>query len=176
MRTKIVTALLVGVTLLGGCSKKSTTPTTGGLTGGVAGQGAATGAKMPKPGLWAMTISGDTLPKPMKSQICVGAPAPGTNPFAPPPQVGQHCAKSAFTPTASGYSIDLECAMNGVTMVSKGEVSGDFSSHYTTAMTVKMTGAQIPPSMQVDHHSTVDSTYVGACPTGMAPNTARPAA
>ena len=108
-------------------------------------------------------------------QACVGAPVPGANPFAPPPQPGQDCTKSSYTKTASGYAIDMECKMNGMTMSSKGDVTGDLSSHYTVAMRTKMGGAALPAAMQTERASKVDAAYVGACPTGMAPGTAKQA-
>ncbi len=135
----------------------------------------ALAASTPKPGLWQMTVSADAMPKPMVTQMCVGAPAPGTNPFAPPPQPGQTCAKNAFTKTAAGYAIDMECKVNGMTMSSKGEVSGDLSSHYTIAMKSQMGGPGIPAAMQTERASTVEAKYVGACPAGMAPGTAKQA-
>ena len=86
---------------------------------------------------------------------------------------GQNCAKNDFTKTAGGYTIALECTMNGMTMSSHGDVSGDFSSDYTTTMHTKMGGAGIPAAMQTEHVSTAEAKRVGDCPAGMAPGTVK---
>ena len=129
------TAMTIGLTLAGlspaACSGKHDA-----ASGNVADSNAAATPTMatPKPGLWQMTVTAAGMPNPMTTQVCVGAPAPGVNPFSPPPQPGQACSKNAFTKTASGYSIDAESMMNGMMMSTTGEVSGDFSSAYTIAM------------------------------------------
>ena len=171
-----ITTVTVGLTLAGlslaACSGKHDA-----TSGNAADATAAATPTMatPKPGLWQMTVAAAGMPSPMTTQVCVGAPAPGVNPFSPPPQRGQACSKNSFTKTAAGYSIDTECTMNGMTMSSKGEVSGDFSSAYTIAMKTKMTGANIPAAMQAERASTVTAKYVGACPSGMAPGTTKQA-
>jgi hypothetical protein len=118
-----------------------------------------------------MTVSTDSMPTPMKSTMCMGAPAPGTNPFVPPAQPGQNCSKSSFIKTATGYTVDMECSVNGMTMISKGDVGDDFSSNYKTVIKTKMTGANIPAMMQNERTSTVDAKYLGPCPSGMQPGT-----
>lgn len=169
----VVGVTLPGLILLGACSGKHDD---------AAGNSAATtpdravalaDTKMPKPGLWEMTVSAEGMAQPMAMRLCVGAPAPGTNPFAPPPQAGQDCKKNAFVKTGAGYTIDIECKSNGVTMSTKGEVTGDFSSGYTTIMKTRMSGPGIPAELQTERTSTAESKYLGACPADMKPGAAK---
>lgn len=183
MRTSAngICVTLSALLLLGACSGKhddaaaGNTAAAGNAAAAVNATPAATKLTMPKPGLWEMTVSTPGMPKPMKTQMCIGAPVPGANPFAPPPRAGQNCARSDVTRTATGYSIDMECKMNGMTMSTKGEVSGDFSSNYKTVMTTSMSGAGIPAAMQTERTSTAESRYIGACPADMKPGTAKQA-
>lgn len=169
-----ITSAAVGLALAGlastGCSDKHDA-----ASGNIASPTAPAAPAMstPKPGLWQMTVSADGMPNPMTMQVCVGAPAPGVNPFTPPSQPGQACSKNSFSKTAAGYSVDTECQMNGMTISAKGEVSGDFSSSYTIAMKTRMAGADLPAAMQTERASTVTAKYVGACPSGMAPGSAK---
>lgn len=171
----IVPSLIVpSLIVLAGCSKHDAAAT----GNGAAPQAAATvaaPARTPRPGLWAMTVSAEGMPRPMTTQVCIGAPAPGANPFVPPPQPGQACTKQSVTQTASGYAIDMQCSMNGMTMVATGEVSGDLSTSYRTVMRTKMSGPGIPAAMQVGRTSRMESKYLGSCPAGMRPNTVRAA-
>ena len=66
------------------------------------------------------------------------------------------------------------CAINGMTMTTSGEVTGDFSSNYRTVMKTRMSGPGIPAAMQNERRSSVESKYLGPCPAGMQPNTATP--
>ncbi|QYE32951.1 DUF3617 family protein (plasmid) [Polymorphobacter sp. PAMC 29334] len=169
------TALTVSTVILpGACSAKKDDADSTSTSSSGAGAALAD-AKMPKPGLREMTVSAEGMPNSMKTQMCVGAPVPGTNPFAPPPQAGADCTKNGFTKTATGYSIDIACKMNGMMMSTKGDVSGDFSSNYKTVMKTKMSGPNIPPAMQTERTSTAEAKYLGACPTGMSPATAKQA-
>lgn len=158
---------IVGLLLLGGCSAKDEA---GGNTAVAATtEPAATvaEAKMPKPGLWTMTMSGEGMPRAVSVQACLGAPAPGANPFAPPSQPGQQCTTPNPTRTPTGYAIDISCKINGITVVSKGNVTGDFASSYKTVMETTMTGPGIPAEAQVTRTSTVEAKYQGACPADM---------
>ncbi|WP_198350870.1 DUF3617 domain-containing protein [Flavisphingomonas formosensis] len=123
----------------------------------------------PKQGLWEMKITAASAPQPQLMTVCVGAPAPGTNGFAPPPSAGQTCTKNAVTKTATGYDIESECTSNGMTMASKGTVSGDFSSDYKIDMSSKISGANIPPAAQQEMKTSIEAHYKGACPADMKP-------
>ena len=162
-----------GLIILGGCSGKHDETAGNSTAAAPAGAIAPESGKLPKQGLWETVVTADGMPQPMKMQMCVGAPAPGANPFAPPPQAGQSCTKSAFDKTGAGYTIDIECKMNGMTMQTKGDVTGDFSSNYKVSMKTKMSGAGIPAEMQTERGSTAESKYLGACPADMKPGTAK---
>ena len=175
MRTTVMAVLMLGgVGLLGACSAKHDTSTTTTTTTTASTTAPAVAAMAPKAGLWEMTVSGGGMPASMKTKICIGAPTPGvaTNSFTPPPQPGQTCARNNVVKTATGYAVDMECAMNGMTMTTTGDVTGDFTSDYKTVMTTKMTGANVPAMMQTEHTSTSEAKYLGQCPAGMAPGTA----
>ena len=169
---KVACVAVSGAALLAACSGKpgasgaktsSTTSTTTSATAAAAAPAA------PKVGLWEMTAAAEGMPGPMKTKMCIGAPEPGSTPFAPPPQPGQTCAKRNVVRTATGYTIDVECAMNGMTLQTTGEVSGDFASSFKTVTTTKMSGANVPAQMQTAHTSTVEARYLGACPAGVKP-------
>ena len=176
MRTTIIAGCLAlgSGALLGACSAKhDAANTTASTTSSTTTATAPMTSAMPKAGLWEMTVTGAGMPAPMKTKACLGgAPAPGANPFTPPAQPGQTCAKNSVVKTAAGYSIDTECTMNGMTMSTKGDVTGDFSSDYKTVMTTKMTGANVPAMMQTARTSTAEAKYLGACPADMKPGMA----
>ena len=167
--TVLATSLMLGsLALLGACSAKPDAAKSG-ATSTTTATATAPASAMPKAGLWEMSVTGSAMPTPMKTRMCMGEAKPGTNPFTPPTATTQACAKNSVTKTADGYAIDMECAQNGVTMATKGTVTGDFSSSYKTVMTSKMTGANIPAMMQNERTSTAEAKYLGACPAGMAP-------
>ena len=162
------TVALAGLFSLGACSGKGDAPA-GNAAAGTTAEAAPAAGKMPKAGLWKMSVKAAGMPQPMNMQVCLGEPVAGANPFAPPAQPGQDCKKNSVTPTASGYAIEMECTANGMTTAIAGTVSGDFSTSYRTELTTKMSGANIPPAAQQEIKSSVDSTYAGACPAGMKP-------
>lgn len=150
---------LAGVLVLGGCS-------------GAKKEGAApsvqAAAKTPKPGLWEIKASAMGVAGPAM-KVCVGEAKPGDNPFVQK-QAGADCAKNNVTETADGYDIDMECKVNGMTVATTGKVTGDFSSAYKVEMATKMSGPNIPATMQQGTTSVVDAKYLGACPEGMKAN------
>lgn len=165
----ISSCAVAGLLLLGACSDKTDKGGNATATADAALTPAAAAARMPKGGLWEMTVTAAGMPNPMTMRTCLADPAPGSNPFAPPAQPGQACAKNKITPTATGYTIDMECAANNVTMAIAGTVSGDFSTSFRTDLTTKMTGANIPAAAQQGVKSSVEAKYVGACPADMKP-------
>ena len=172
--TASATVFMLGAAaLLAACSGKSggsSSSTTTSSSSTTTASAPAAGA-FPKAGLWEMSATSSMTPTPMKTKVCMGMPAPGSNPFAPPKSsaAGGACAKNEVTKTADGYAIDMQCAQNGMTMATTGTVTGDFSSSYKTVMTTKMTGANVPAMMQNGTTSTVEAKYLGACPSGMSP-------
>lgn len=173
MRSKLMIAggSMALLFALGACSGKSdqaggntTTTTTTSTT-----TPAAAAARMPKAGLWEMTVTAASLRAPMKSQICMPEPTPGSNPFAPPTQSGQTCAKNVITPTATGYTLDMDCEMSGMKVAIAGTVSGDFTTNFKTETTTTMSGPNVPPAAAKGVKSTLEAKYIGACPSGMKP-------
>lgn len=166
---------LPGMLALGACSGKDAGNTAATNLAGGEAPAAVAAARMPRPGLWEMTVTAAGLPQPMKISTCVAKTPPGTNPFAPPTQPGQSCSKNAFVATASGYTIDMTCTVNNVGMDVKGTVGGDFDTKYQTRITTRLTGANLPAAAQQAMESTIDATYVGACPADMKPGDSRQA-
>ncbi len=166
MRVKswVGSAALAGLLVLGGCSdaKKSDAKQDG------APAASQAAAKTPKAGLWEIKTTAMGVVAPA-AKVCIGEAKQGDNPFVQK-QAGADCAKNNVTETAGGYDIDMECKVNGMTVATKGSVTGDFSSAYKVEMETKMSGANIPASMQQGAKSVVDAKYLGACPDGMKPN------
>lgn len=165
----ISSSAVAGLLLLGACSDKTDKAGNATTADASVSSPAEAAKRMPKAGLWEMTVTAAGMPAPMTMRTCLAAPAPGSNPFAPPPQPGQSCAKNKIAPTATGYSIDMECTTSGVTMAIAGTVSGDFSSSFRTDLTTKMSGGGIPTASAQSVKSSVDAKYLGACPADMKP-------
>ncbi|MES2059296.1 MAG: DUF3617 family protein [Pseudomonadota bacterium] len=169
MRTNSLSACAIaGLFLLGACSGGNKANDTASKDGGApAAPAAAAAVKMPKAGLWEIktTSMGVTVPA---VKVCVGETKPGENPFMAK-QPGMNCAKNNVTSTAGGYDIDAECTMNGMTVATKGSVTGDMSSAYKVEMTSKMSGANLPAAAQQETKMVMDATYQGACPATVQP-------
>lgn len=165
----IASGAVAGLLLLGACSDKTDKTGNATATADAAVTAPVAGKRMPKAGLWEMTVTAAAMPAPMTMRLCLAAPAPGSNPFAPPPQPGQSCAKNTVAPTASGYAIEMECTASGVTMAIAGTVSGDFSTSFRTDLTTKMSGGGIPAASAQSVKSVTEAKYIGACPAGMKP-------
>ena len=171
MRSKLMIAggsmaLLFALSACGGKSDQAggntTTTTTTTTT-------PAAAARMPKGGLWELSATANGVATPMKTQVCMPEPTPGSNPFAPPPQAGQTCAKNSIVTTASGYTLDMECENAGMKIAMAGTVSGNFTDSFKTEMTTTVSGPNVPAAAAKGVKSTVDAKYVGACPSGMKP-------
>ncbi|MGH6615902.1 DUF3617 domain-containing protein [Sphingomonas sp.] len=162
-------AAVAGLLLLGACSGGTKAGDSAANTVDAA-PAAPAAAKMPKAGLWELktTSAGVAVPA---MKVCVGETKPGDNPFVSK-QPGANCAKNNVTSNASGYDIDLECTQNGMTVATKGSVTGDMSSAYKVEMATSMKGANLPPAAQKETKVVIEAKYQGACPADMQPKTA----
>jgi|GEM_PF-733301 len=169
--TSIVAISGAGLMLLSACSGGETTAENASTTSAAPAEAesAAAGNAMPKAGLWEMKITAAAMPQPQTTKLCVGETAANSNPFAPPPTPGQTCARNNVTKTATGYSIDMECSANGMTMTSIGTVSGDMASAYKVEMATKIGGANVPAAAQQEMKTVIDAKYLGDCPADMQP-------
>lgn len=175
MRTYLTACTAACALLLGACSggQKASDTAAANDTAADTAIASADAAPAPKAGLWEMKISAAGVPQAQTTKVCVGEPAPGTNPFTPPPGAGQTCAKNAVTKVAAGYEIDSECTINGMTATSKGSVTGDFASAYKIEMATKMSGANLPAAAQQEVKTVIDAKYLGDCPADLKPGQAQ---
>ncbi len=170
MRTYLAACTAACALMLGACSGGEKADGNTAATNETAAAAPSADASVaPKAGLWEMKITAAGMPQPQATKVCVGEPTPGTNPFTPPPGAGQACARNAVNKVATGYEIDSECTINGMTATSKGSVTGDFSSAYKIEMATKMSGANIPAAAQQEVKTVIDAKYLGACPADMKP-------
>lgn len=128
----------------------------------------------PRPGLWEQTISGGTAAQPVTFRVCVGEANPDHNPFTPPSQDGGDCQKTSFTRTPTGMTFETVCSSDGVTMASKGEVTGDLRSRYEATINMRLTGAELPPGSPAETNLRIAARRVGDCPAGVEPDTILP--
>lgn len=156
MRAIALTAAAAAMIMVAGCGKKDEAAANGAAGGETAA--ASTGSKMPKAGLWEMTVTAAGQKTPT-TKVCMGATAPGANPFTPPNSGA--CAKNNVTATADGYDIDMECSANGQTMAMKGKVTGDMENAYTANYTMTVMGREMTTA--------IDAKRVGDCPAGTQP-------
>jgi len=177
MRKTMMFAGMAGAVLLlgacsggkpeGGAADGNAAASTEAAPGSASAEGSAPAS--PKEGLWEMKVTAAGAPQPQVMKVCVGAPAPGSNGFTPPPSAGQSCSKNSVTKTADGYAIDSECTASGMTVTSKGTVTGDFSTSYAVDMSSKMSGPNIPAAAQQEMKTKIEAQYLGACPADMKP-------
>lgn len=169
MKTSIaILALALGLTVTA-CSKESSNSVTG---AGLTETDAAAAPAAPKPGLWELSTSTEGMPQKVTTKLCFGQTAPGASAFGPPPSSSggkPSCSKNEVNKTAEGYSINSECAVNGMTIATTGTVTGDMNSAYTVDMSVSMKGASLPAAMQKAIKSKVEAKYLGDCPAGVNP-------
>lgn len=89
-----------------------------------------------KPGLWQMKLvhKGSGLPE-LSMQHCTDATTDREMNNMVSPMAKQICSKQEVRKTATGYVADSVCSINGGTMTSHSEITGDFNSAYTIVTT-----------------------------------------
>jgi hypothetical protein len=124
-----------------------------------------------KEGLWRMAISSTGGPGvTMNAEMCVDA-ATASDFNVQRGSGSKDCANSKISPTGDGWAFQSVCKMQGMTMTTKGKVSGDMSSDYAMEAATHMDPA--PQGMSADTQTRVHAKWLGPCPAGMKPGSVR---
>jgi hypothetical protein len=125
---------------------------------------AASALEMPtrKAGLWEikMVRTGGPLPE-MTMQHCTDETTDKqmTSTFSPTSK--EICSKNDTVKTATGYTTDAVCTINGTSLTSHADVSGDFNSAYTVTVTSHSQGGVAGAAR--DSTMTMQAKWLGAC-------------
>lgn len=115
-----------------------------------------------KPGLWEIRML-DTATKVagMTMQQCTDAATDKDLTSNLSPMAKQTCSRNDVRKTAAGYMTDAVCTVNGMSMTSHSDVTGDFNSAYTVQVTSKVSGA--PANVPQEATMTVEAKWLGPC-------------
>lgn len=134
------------------------------MVAAVTGTTVARADEMPtrKPGLWEIRML-DTATKAagMTMQQCTDAATDKDLTSNLSPMAKQTCSKNDVRKTAAGYMTDAVCTVNGMSMTSHSDVTGDFNSAYTVHVTSKVSGA--PANVPQETTMTVEAKWLGPC-------------
>lgn len=121
-----------------------------------------------KPGLWSITLGMPAMPGGgMTSQHCIDATVDQMrNPVTGNARTEQ-CSKLTFDKTATGYTFDSTCDMDGGVIQSHGIVTGSFDSAYKMDITTK--NSKPVAGMPGEMHMTIDAKWLSACKPGQRP-------
>ena len=137
---------------------------------GVAGPNGQVAAPARKAGLWEQTILADGAPRGPAIRMCYDAAIDQKRPVFGRQFRRGACEKYSITKAADGsYVSDTVCQMgSGAKITSHTVISGDFASKYVVKSDRVVEGS--PSSAMDGHHvNLVTATFIGPCPTGMAP-------
>ena len=141
--------------------------TLAGLTGAFS---AAQADELPtrKPGLWEIRLI-DTATKAagLTMQQCTDAATDKDLTSNLSPMAKQTCAKSDVRKTAAGYMTDAVCTVNGMSMTTHSDITGDFDSAYSMNVTSKASGT--PNGVPRETAMTVEAKWLGPCKPGQKP-------
>lgn len=163
--TPLIIAAPLAALALAGCSDRSETAS-GASADAAPSATAPARDRHPLPGLWETTFTG--APGVMTMKICVGPPEGDDNPFAPPAE-GADCSNPEIRDIPGGLSFEGTCTTSGMTVASRGTVTGDLRSAYRVEMTATTTGAALPPGMPAETTLRIDARRLGDCPAGVEP-------
>jgi hypothetical protein len=115
-----------------------------------------------KPGLWEIRML-DTATKAagMTMQQCTDAATDKDLTSNLSPMAKQTCSRNDVRKTAAGYMTDAVCTVNGMSMTSHSDVTGDFNSAYTVQVTSKVSGT--PAGGPRETTMTVEAKWLGPC-------------
>lgn len=122
-----------------------------------------------KAGLWEITITSAQLPKQIIKQCADEATdrqmmQMGMDLAAG--KTGVQCAKNETTKQGGHYTIETDCMMGPMRLVSKAVFSGDFSSQYTGELSARYD----PPLMGMSQSkTTMTAKWLGPCQAGQRP-------
>lgn len=119
-----------------------------------------------KPGLWEirMTEAASKMPG-MTMQQCTDETTEKEmlSTFSPT-ATKEVCSKQDIRKTASGYVAEAICTVNGMSMTSHSDITGDFNSAYT--MKVTSQGSGVPSGAPLDIAMTIEAKWLGPCKPG----------
>jgi len=121
-----------------------------------------------KPGLWEIRlIDAASKAAGMTMQQCTDAATDKDLTSNLSPMAKQTCSKNDVRKTAAGYMADAVCTVNGMSMTSHSDVTGDFNSAYTVQVTSKTGDA--PSGAPRETTMTVEAKWLGPCKAGQKP-------
>jgi hypothetical protein len=126
--------------------------------------GTVTAAELPtrRPGLWEIRmVDAATKAAGLTMQQCTDPATDKDLTSNLSPMAKQTCTKSDVRKTAAGYMADAVCTVNGMSMTSHSDVSGDFNSAYTVKVTSKAEGT--PSGVPRETTMTIEARWLGPC-------------
>ena len=118
-----------------------------------------------KPGLWEirMTEAASKVPG-MTMQQCTDETTDKDMLSTFSPTAKEVCSKNDVQRTASGYVADAICSVNGMSMTSHSDITGDFNSAYTVKVTSQAGSA--PSGVPRETAMTIEAKWLGPCKRG----------
>jgi hypothetical protein len=172
---RVVLVAAASVLALTACSKKADTAANGATSATTASApeaskpAAAMSAPTRKAGLWEQSMNLGKMTQTMK--MCIDeATEQKMKWYATESRAGADnpCTEQSVKPKlGGGWTFHSVCKMGeSGTIVSDGDATGDFGSHYTVKVTSVTTGSSMPQANGT-HEMTMEGTWKGACPAGM---------
>ena len=125
---------------------------------------AASAVEMPtrKAGLWEIKMqrTGGPLPE-MTMQHCTDETTDKQMTSTFSPMSKEICSRNDTVKTETGYITDSVCAINGMSMTSHADITGDFNSAYTVKVTSHSQGGASGAGR--DSSMTLEAKWLGAC-------------
>jgi hypothetical protein len=113
-----------------------------------------------KAGLWEMKMRTGTPMPEVTMQHCTDETTEKQMSATFSPMAKENCSKNDIQKTATGYTTDSVCTMNGLPTTIHSETSGDFNSAYTVKVTSHSQGG---PGAARDTTMTLEAKWLGAC-------------
>ncbi len=120
-----------------------------------------------KAGLWELTMTMAAAGRTMTMSQCTDPSTDKDLITNASPNMQQACTRSELQKTATGYASDSTCKFGAMTTTSHSEISGDFNSAYTVAVTGHNTGG--PAGMPANTNMTIAAKWVGPCKADQTP-------
>lgn len=165
---RVTLALAAATALLGACSDQASDKET------ARPSASASDIPAPRAGLWEQTMSSPGNPAGATFRVCVGEPDPEDNPFAFSQGDDVECSQRDFRRVAGGVEFETRCTSQGMTVASKGRITGDLNSAYEGVVTSTMSGEALPQGMPAEMSLAVKARRLGDCPAGVEPGTLLP--
>jgi hypothetical protein len=114
-----------------------------------------------KAGLWEQTVTSDRSPTPIVTELCFDDASDRRMPVLPrKPRREGACQSWTVAKNGDAYVIDSVCGFGGVKLTNHAELTGDFTSHYTLASTINVSGSS-DPARDGQHKTTMTAVYKG---------------